>query len=169
MNNAFTLANVNQANSIWDIIQDAIYRRKLDNSNQWQDGYPNLDVIRKDIQQNCGYVLLGSNQQILGYVALKINDEPQYANIKGKWLSTCDFVVIHRLAVAKDQIGKGVAKQILQHVEKFVLDRQIYSIKADTNFDNQPMLHLFDKLGYVYCGQVVFRGSERMAFEKILK
>jgi hypothetical protein len=26
---------------IWDILQQAIIRRKNDGSNQWQDGYPN--------------------------------------------------------------------------------------------------------------------------------
>jgi hypothetical protein len=30
---------------IWIILQQAIARRKADGSNQWQDGYPNPEVI----------------------------------------------------------------------------------------------------------------------------
>jgi hypothetical protein len=33
----------------FDILQQAIARRKADGSNQWQDGYPNPEVILNDI------------------------------------------------------------------------------------------------------------------------
>jgi hypothetical protein len=39
---------------------------------------------------------------------------------------------------------------------------------VDTNFDNLPMLNIFEKLGYTYCGEVYFRGSARRAYEKVL-
>ena len=55
-------------------------------------------------------------------------------------------------------------------MEKCVtLESNVYSIKVDTNFDNVPMLRILDKLGYVYCGEVFFRGSARKAFEKVLR
>ena len=47
-------------------------------------------------------------------------------------------------------------------------NKGIPSLRADTNFDNAPMLHLFEKLGYKYCGEVTFRGTPRKAFEKKL-
>ncbi len=31
---------------IWEILQDAILRRKKDGSNQWQDGYPNPESVQ---------------------------------------------------------------------------------------------------------------------------
>ncbi|MFT4092143.1 MAG: hypothetical protein QM640_00795 [Niabella sp.] len=40
---------------------------------------------------------------------------------------------------------------------------------VDTNFDNAPMLHILNKLGYIYCGEVFFRGAARKAFEKVLE
>jgi hypothetical protein len=41
----------------------------------------NPEVILNDIK-NAGYVLL-EDEEIVGYVALLINDEPEYANIEG--------------------------------------------------------------------------------------
>ena len=57
---------------------------------------------------------------------------------------------------------------MLLHIEHFARQHNIYSVKADTNFDNTGMLHIFEKLGYTYCGEVTFRGTPRKAFEKVL-
>lgn len=53
-------------------------------------------------------------------------------------------------------------------IEALCRDKKVYSIKVDTNFDNQPMLKILEKLQYTYCGEVYFRGSARKAFEKLL-
>lgn len=164
----FRKATLNDSSQIWTILQDAIKRRKADGSQQWQDGYPNPDVIRDDISKEVGYVL-ADGDQIAGYCAILINDEPAYADIKGKWLTEGDFVVYHRVAISEDYIGKGLSKTLLNHIETFALENKIYSVKVDTNFDNAAMLSILKKAGYEYCGEVFFRGAARMAFEKVLR
>lgn len=153
---------------IWDILQKAIQRRKADGSKQWQDGYPNKEVVKNDIEKGAGYVLVFDNK-IIGYCAVLINDEPAYENIEGKWLTNGDFVVYHRVAIAEEYLGKGLAKCMMDYIEKYALQNQIYSLRADTNYDNLAMMKSFDKAGYVYCGEVFFRGSARRAYEKVLK
>ncbi len=152
---------------IWKIIQEAIVRRGNDGSNQWQDGYPNPDVIANDIRHGYGYVI-SEGDEIMVYTAILINDEPEYAKLEGEWITNEDFVVFHRVAVSSDQLGKGLAKKMFLHIEDFALKNGIQSVKADTNHDNPAMMRLFDKLGYRFCGTVYFRGSPRKAFEKVL-
>ncbi|WP_166333607.1 GNAT family N-acetyltransferase [Sphingobacterium chungjuense] len=164
---SFRLAKAEELNAIWDILQEAIDRRKADGSAQWQDGYPNLQVVAKDIERDAGYVLV-EEDRLVGYCALFIDDEPAYDDIQGNWLTDGSFVVFHRVAVSKDYVGKGIAQQLLLHIESFARDREIPSLRADTNFDNAAMLRIFEKLNYQYCGEVVFRGGSRKAFEKIL-
>ncbi|MBK0368536.1 GNAT family N-acetyltransferase [Flavobacterium agrisoli] len=168
MNYNFRKANLSEAAAIWTILQQAIIRRKNDGSQQWQDGYPNLEVVKKDIQKEAGYVLT-ENEVIIGYASIVFNDEPAYADLVGKWLTNNEFVVLHRLAIAEGHLGKGLAKKILLFTEEIALQKNIFSIKVDTNFDNFAMLAIFEKLGYVYCGEVEFRGGKRKAFEKVLK
>ena len=163
----FRKAQPNDLPQIWKIIQYAISRRKEEGSEQWQDGYPNPEVLRNDIDNGVGFVLVDADT-ITGYCAVMINDEPAYAVIEGKWLTNGDFVVFHRVAVSKDHLGKGLAKQLMKHIEAFALKNNIYSIKADTNYDNPAMLRVFESMGYVYCGEVYFRGSSRKAYEKLL-
>lgn len=152
---------------IWDILKAAILRRKNDGSSQWQDGYPNREVILSDIAREAGFVLAHEGK-IIGYCALFVNDEPEYLNIKGKWITNGDFIVVHRIAIDSTYIGKGLAKEILTNVEGYALSINVFSIKVDTNFDNIAMIKSFEKLGYEYCGEVMFRGSSRKAYEKVL-
>jgi GNAT superfamily N-acetyltransferase len=106
--------------------------------------------------------------KIAAYCAILINDEPEYENLQGKWLTLADFVVFHRIAVADEYLGQGLAKLMFEQIESYARQHHIYSIKADTNFDNAAMLYLFAQTGYVYCGEVYFRGSPRKAFEKVI-
>ena len=167
MNPQFRKAQIADLLQIWDIIQQAIQRRKADGSNQWQDGYPNPEVLQKDIRKDEGYVLI-DGETIAGYCAIMINDEPAYADIEGEWLTNEDFVVFHRVAIAEDFLRKGLAQKMMGFIEEFALINNIRSVKADTNFDNMPMMKVFEKSGYVYCGEVYFRGSSRKAYEKVL-
>lgn len=167
MDHSFRKADITDLPKIWEILEGAIQRRKQDGSDQWQDGYPNPTVVKNDIDRGVGYVL-SDGDDITAYCALLINDEPAYATIEGRWLTEGDFVVYHRVAVSEKHLGKGLAQQLLKHIEEFALQHHIYSIRADTNFDNPGMLRLFGKVGYQYCGEVSFRGTPRKAFEKVL-
>jgi len=167
MNYQFRKANTSEIPQIWDILQQAIIRRKEDNSTQWQDGYPNPKVIQKDIEKGVGFVLT-EGETVIGYSAVMVNDEPEYAKIEGKWLTKDDFVVVHRVAISEKYLGQGLAKKIFGFIEEFALSNNIYSIKADTNYDNIAMMKIFEKMGYTYCGEVYIRGNSRKAYEKVL-
>ncbi len=161
-------AEPNDQETIWEILQQAILRRKNDGSSQWQDGYPNSDTVRTDIENEFGY-LLEIDGEIAAYSALIFNNEPAYENIEGKWLSDDDFFVVHRVAVSDQFLGKGIATKLFLEIENFAEQKQVFSIKVDTNFDNLAMLKILKKLNYTYCGEVYFRGSARKAFEKLLR
>ena len=163
----FKIATINQLDRIWELIQDGIALRKAQGSMQWQNGYPNRNVIKQDIEEQAGFVLL-QQDTVIGYMCLKVNNEPQYENIKGKWLSKGDFLVIHRVVISKEKTGSGFAKELMFYAEDYARSQQISSIKADTNFDNVGMLRLFDIFEYTYCGELVMNGQPRKGFEKII-
>jgi len=161
-------ATLSELSLIWEIIQQAIEQRRLDGSDQWQNGYPNEKVIIEDIAKGFGHVLV-ENNEVIGYAAIIFEIEPAYTEIQGKWLTNGTYVVIHRVAVSDKVKGKGVATQLFTLIEKLSLENKVYSIKVDTNYDNVPMLKILSNLSYTYCGEVFFNGSSRKAFEKVLK
>lgn len=152
---------------IWNILQEAIEQRKQDGSAQWQNGYPNEQVVLDDIKNGYAYVLIANNE-VIAYAAIIFDIEPAYTNIIGKWLSVGDYLVIHRVATANKVKGKGVATQLFKLIEDLCHKSNVSSIKVDTNFDNVPMLKIMDRLGYTYCGEVYFNGSARRAYEKVI-
>lgn len=166
-NYSFRKATNQDSEAIWAILQHAIIRRKEEGSDQWQDGYPNPKTIQNDIHKGAGYVLL-SGETIVAYCAILINDEPAYDDIQGEWLTDGDFVLFHRVAIADGHIGKGLSYQLLAHIEAFARRHAIRSVRADTNFDNYAMMRVFERGGFIYCGEVLMRGSPRRAYEKVI-
>ncbi|WP_300597818.1 GNAT family N-acetyltransferase [Niabella sp.] len=162
-------ATAADAGAIWQLLQQAIEKRKQEGSAQWQDGYPNPDVVAKDIEKGYGYVCTNEAGDVIGYTALIFDGEPAYEALEGQWLTNRPYAVIHRLAtVTGPKAIKGLGTRIMMAVETVCRKQGIFSIKADTNFDNTGMLRVFEKLGYTYCGEVYFRGAARKAFEKKL-
>jgi len=156
-----------EAPVIWTILQHAIEQRRLDGSDQWQDGYPNEQTVQDDLKRGCAYVLEIDNS-IAAYAAIIFDDDPAYNDIKGDWLTEGDYVNIHRVATAPELKKKGVASRLFKEIESLCLDKGVFSIKIDTNFDNIPMLKIMDRLQYTYCGEVIVGGAPRKAFEKVL-
>lgn len=160
-------AQIDEKDRIWNILQQAIERRRQDGSTQWQQGYPNPGTVESDISKGLGYVMT-IDGEIAVYVALIINDEPAYSSIEGAWLSNGEFVVVHRVAVDEKFAGKGMVKVLFDHIEDFTRSHGIQSVKVDTNFDNTAMLRILETKGYSYCGEVFLAGGMRKAFEKII-
>lgn len=166
-NHLFRKAAISERDQIWEILKQGIERRRNDGSNQWQDGYPNPDSVKSDIEKGFAYVL-EIDHKIAAYAAVINEPEPAYEEIEGKWLLDGDYIVVHRVAVSDEFLGQGLAHKVFREIESIAKDQKIMSIKVDTNFDNTAMLKILEKLGYVYCGEVYFRGSARKAFQKVL-
>ena len=105
---------------------------------------------------------------VVAYGAVVFDGEPAYDAIEGAWLTDGDYVVLHRMAVADGEKGRGVATEFMRCVEAMACGRGTDSMRVDTNFDNRYMLRMLGRLGFVYCGKVRYRSGERLAFEKTL-
>ena len=160
-------ATAQDVETIWNIILDAKEQMRLAGSAQWQDGYPKKESIETDMENGYGYVLT-FKEKIIAYTAVIFDIEPAYEIIEGKWLTQQPYAVVHRMAVSKEMKRKGIAHYFFQLIEEMVVNKHVYSVRVDTNFDNQPMLSILKKRNYVYCGEVYFRGAARKAFEKVL-
>jgi len=134
------------------------------------DGYPAPGHISADIGRNRGYVLCKPGVEgplsVIAYGAVVFDGEPAYDAIDGQWLTDEPYVLVHRIAVADGERGRGVAAEFLHRVETLAQERGVKAFRIDTNFDNQTMLRLLERTGFTYCGKVVYRSGERLAYEK---
>ena len=65
--------------------------------------------------------------------------EKTFFQSEGAWLTGGDYVVLHRLAVADGEKGRGVAAEFMRRTEALARGRGVGSFRVDTNFDNRYM------------------------------
>jgi len=165
----FRKATETDLNPIMNIISQAQNYFKEQGIDQWQNGYPNRQTIKQDIENGNSYVLL-KDDIIVGTVAIIPGVEKTYESIyNGEWKSTGEYVTIHRIAIDSRYKRLGFATMVLDKVEEMCKNMGINSIRIDTHEENLPMQNLLKKNNYEYCGIIYLEDkSERLAFEKIL-
>ena len=138
---------------------------KINNIDQWQNGYPNIDTIKNDITLNKGYTFLIDNK-VVAYFYISIDGEETYNNIyDGSWLTNKPYYVIHRLVVNKEYKNNNIASSILEYIISLAKDNN-YNIRVDTHNDNIPMKRLLEKYCFKYCGIIkLLDNSLRNAYE----
>lgn len=156
----------------WSIISRQQELMHQQGRNQWQQGYPNPEVIANDVLQEIGRVLV-LDGKVVGYCALIYAGEPCYDTIEGRWLTSsdsahCRYSVVHRIGVDPDYANRGLASRFLQLLMQESRDDGCESMRIDTNNDNVQMLHILPKLGFERCGNVVLPDGPRIAFEHLL-
>ncbi|HHY64926.1 MAG TPA: GNAT family N-acetyltransferase [Clostridiaceae bacterium] len=166
----FRKAVENDLDSIYGLIKQAREYFRQNGIDQWQDNYPNPDIVMEDIKNEECYVV-ENDDGIIATVVLSFRGEKSYDKIyEGKWLSDNDYAVIHRIAVDSRHKGKRISSFIVSRLEDMCLEKNVFSIRVDTHRDNKSMLKMLSNNGYTYCGIIYLEtGSERLAFEKILK
>ncbi|MGM9973620.1 MAG: GNAT family N-acetyltransferase [Clostridiaceae bacterium] len=154
---------------VMEIIRAAQRYFREANIYQWVNNYPNEEIIKEDISKDYSYVLVHEGK-IAATAAVAFDGESTYEKIyEGNWITDGEYAVIHRIAVAEELKGQGVASEVLKKVEELCRERQVNSIKIDTHEDNKSMQRLMEKNGFVYCGIIYLEsGSKRIAFEKLI-
>ena len=162
------LATEDDIDSIYEIIEEVKIYLKNEEINQWQNGYPDRNTIKNDVDNKKGHLIL-VDEKIAGYICIDFDGEPGYEEIVGNWLTNQKYVVIHRMAIKKEFRGNGISYDVFKLVENIAEERGISSIKIDTDVSNKRMQHLLNKLNYTYCGTIISTdGGERLAYEKII-
>lgn len=165
----FRRAKTSDISTIYNIIKQAQEYMKDNGINQWQDNYPNEDIIIQDVKQEINYVYCDGDK-VIGTIVVLFDGEPDYDKIyDGSWINNNEYVVIHKIAVDESVKGLGIAAKMISNVEKRSKDKGFKSIRVDTHKDNISMQRMLNKSGFKYCGLIYLKsGDERIAFEKIL-
>ncbi|HAT4209611.1 TPA: GNAT family N-acetyltransferase [Clostridium perfringens] len=166
----FRQAKISDLDQIVEIIELSKKYLKETKVDQWQDGYPAKEDLRKDIESGNSYVLTNKDE-IVATTVISLEGESTYNLIfNGEWITNEEYIVMHRVAVHDKYKGKGIFKELIKEAESLALNKGIFSIKIDTHRDNISMQRAVVKNDFKRCGIIYLEdGSERIAFEKVLK
>ena len=146
------LANIEDLDCIMPLFKKAQLDLRMRKVNQWQNGYPNVEIITKDIEQKKAYVLIDEDR-IKGYYFMD-NYESDYDYIEEEWLNNYPYIVIHRICIDLNERGLNLGNELIQDI-KNKAKKQNKSIRIDTHKDNDAMnnfliKHEFKKVGIIY-------------------
>ena len=139
-------AKLSDLENILKIIKEAQERMKESNLTQWQNNYPNKEILTTDI--NGGHTFVYVDKEILATMSV-FNYEPTYEKIKGAWLNDNNYMVIHRIAVG----NKGLGLKITDKFYKFIFDYfKVKDIRIDTHKKNIPMIKSLERNNFKLVG-----------------
>ena len=154
-------AEIQDLDEIMPMIENGRKHIQTYNIPQWINGYPSVDTIAQDIENQRGYCLL-DNDQIIGYFVV-LEYDPCYEKIDGAWINNEPYVAIHRAVTKSFNSGQG--SKMFDELKK------IYNhIRVDTHEGNISMNKCLIKNNFIYCGVIhLADGSPRNAYEYIAK
>lgn len=143
--------------------QARMFMRQTGNASQWINGYPSVEIVKKDIAEGNSYVCIEENGDPVGIFCFKQGTEPNYVRIEeGEWLNDEPYGVIHRLGASGRR--KGIARVCIDWCFQ-----QCRNVRVDTHRDNLIMQRVLEKSGFQKCGIIyVEDGSPRIAYQKCI-
>lgn len=158
-------ATIEDIPQIMGIVADAQLSLRELGIDQWQDGYPTVDVIEGDIASEVGYVYSVDNN-IVGYAAIVLDGEEAYSQIKeSEWNTTNDYVVVHRICVRRGYTKAGVAMALMDYASQMAVEQGCTGFRIDTHRGNIRMLAMLEKRGFKYVGIIYYDSGERLAYD----
>lgn len=158
-------ANNNDIEAIMGIISDAQAALHELGIDQWQDGYPTVEIIMRDIESKVGYVYVEENT-VAGYAAIVLTGEIAYKQIPNNiWATGEDYVVVHRLCVSKEYTRNGIALSLMRKAKELAIEAGYSGFRIDTHRGNVRMLSMMDRLGFEYRGIIHYESGERLAYD----
>ena len=133
------------------------FMRAHGNQEQWSGGYPQEELLRRDIAQGCSYIC-ENEDGIAAAFYFREGEDPTYRQIEGQWLNDETYSVIHRITSR----ARGAATFCVQWCAA-----RAQNLGIDTHRDNYVMQNFLKKNGFTYCGIIhLENGAERMAYQK---
>lgn len=174
----FQVAREEHLEQIMAITNEAKAQLKRMGVDQWQKGYPSLEVWQQDIAHGSAYVALDDELNgVMGAFSFFTTRDASYDEIDGSWLTgnlleDGTYASLHRVCVADNCKGQGVVGRMFQYAFDLAKAQGIASLRIDTHPDNKPMIRSLKKAGFIQCGSItlvggVEDGQLRSAFEKV--
>jgi GNAT superfamily N-acetyltransferase len=148
------------------ILHDCVAAMQRDGIDQWDDVYPTDGHLRGDIRERSMYVASTPTGEIVGTVVLNEQENPEYSAVP--WTSRVRPLVVHRVMVAPDHQGQGIAEALMTFAEQHAREAGYASIRLDAFTLNPRALRLYERLGYAARGTIRLRKGMFWCVEKVL-
>ena len=161
-------AKTNELNQIMEVYHSCVKGMTDLGIDQWDESYPNREVIEKDLEIGDYYVGI-INDEIVSGIKIDTKQDPTYLTIN--WQDkTNNFMVVHRLCAKTSVWSKGIGKQMMEFAENLALENKHISMRLDTYINNPKAIAFYKRIGYKQLGHINLKPHKDIyyCFEKML-
>ena len=161
-------AEKNELDDIMQVYESCVNRMIALGIDQWDETYPNREIIQQDLEIGNYYVGVIDNEIVAGIKIDSIQD-PTYLTID--WADkTNNFMVVHRLCSKTRVWSKGIGKKMMDFAEELALNNKCISMRLDTYINNPKAIAFYKRIGYNQLGNIKLKPEKDIyyCFEKIL-
>ncbi len=168
MENKLTIrkACLNDLDIVVQLFNNAIQNMNDNNIPQWDEMYPNKEILEEDIL-NQEMIVGVIGDEIVSAAVINEDYDEEYNDARWNY-PDASFIVIHRFCVNPTCQNQGIGTKTLRSVEEYVHNQEIQSIRLDAFSLNPKALHMYEKAGYVKTGEANWRKGLFYLYEKKL-
>ena len=152
-----------ELNEVHAIVRAATFHMEEQGIFQWDEVYPNRDVLRDDIEKRELHVL-EVNRGLVAFAVINEEQSPDWA--KADWQYAGQPLTVHRLTVDPAFQRRGFAMRLMDFVEGTAAKGGYDCIRLDAFTQNPAAFGLYEKRGYRKAGIVPFRKGEFFCYER---
>ncbi|WP_119327216.1 GNAT family N-acetyltransferase [Companilactobacillus musae] len=166
-------ATMDDLPKIIDIIDGAKKTLRDRGVEQWQQGYPDKEILKQDIEEDISFALV-LNGEVVGAAALQQGYDKNYQDMtSGSWDKNSDvtYSIIHRIAIEADHQGEHLSAALIQQLLTMSYYLGYQDVRIDTHPDNLVMQHIIESNGFEEKGTITMDEDDgiRLAYQILLK
>lgn len=160
------LAHKSELEVLDGIVKDATKHMNEQGIPQWDETYPNKEILSKDVERQEMHVIEAQGR-VAGLIVMNEDQSREYAAIQ--WAYHGRALVVHRLTIHPAHQRIGLATHLMDFVEKTAAIAGYNCIRLDAFTRNPAAFTLYENRGYRKAGVVHFRKGEFYCYEKEMK
>ena len=152
------VATMHDLNSIMKIVQGVIVEMHSYNNFQWDENYPQKQDFAGDIKKGDLFISVREGE-IVGFICINMEQPLEYKDLP--WSLPTEALVVHRMGVSPDHRKVGIGFEMVAFADELAVKKNLGYLKTDTYSLNLNAQGLFQKLGYIFVGEMNFLGKEK--------
>ncbi len=160
----FRKALLEEENAIFSLYEAVKAKGREDGTSDWDEDYPNKDILREDLENGRLFVLIG-HDEILATISIFEEDEPDTQSLDWVNVKACFLV---RLCVSPEHQGKGIGEKMMGNISAYARSRGFKATHHLAAKVNTAANRLYKRMGYRELGMVHLYDTDFIAYEKLL-
>jgi ribosomal protein S18 acetylase RimI-like enzyme len=160
----FRKAVLTDENDIPSLYKAVKEKGKIDGTSDWDEDYPNQEILREDLKNELAYVLTSASK-IIAAITMIEEDEPDIQSLSWVKAKACFLV---RLCVSPEYQGKGIGEKMMRYISEYAKEKGFEATHHLAAKVNEAANRLYKRMGYRSLGLIHVYDTDFNAYEMLL-